>query len=109
MQHVQDDYYVHWNNQNIHLKCNGLDIRQIFNPDFKTYSIHLIIEHVFNSFSPWAYSVVTELVNTIMYVGGVLYNFVFIEFSFKTVSGDVTAFHRIAKMSSTGTIWAGKL
>ena len=26
---------------------------------------------------------------------GVLYNFVFTEFPFKTVSGDVTAFHRI--------------
>ena len=29
------------------------------------------------------------------YGEGVLYNFVFPEFSFKTVSGDVTAFHRI--------------
>ena len=29
------------------------------------------------------------------YGEGVLYNFVFPEFSFKTVSGDVSAFHRI--------------
>ena len=28
---------------------------------------------------------------------GVLYNFVFIEFPYKTVAGDVTAFHRIAQ------------
>ena len=30
---------------------------------------------------------------------GVLYNFVFTEFPFKTVSDDVTAFHKIANIS----------
>ena len=39
--------------------------------------------------------VVTELANTMKYGDGVLYNFVFNEFPFKTVSGDVTAFHRV--------------
>ena len=34
--------------------------------------------------------VVTELANTMKYGGGVLNNFVFTEFPFKTVSGDVT-------------------
>ena len=39
--------------------------------------------------------VVTELGNTMNSGRGVLYNFVFTKFSFKTVSGDGTAFHRI--------------
>ena len=39
--------------------------------------------------------VVTELANTMKYGEGVLYNFVFTEFPFKTVSCDITAFHRI--------------
>ena len=33
--------------------------------------------------------------HTMKYGGGVLHNFVFTQFLFKTVSGDVTAFHRI--------------
>ena len=37
----------------------------------------------------------TELANTMKCGEGVLYNFVFTEFQFKTVSGDVTAFHKI--------------
>ena len=44
--------------------------------------------------------VVTELATTMTYGGGVLYNFVFTEVPFKTVSGDVTAFHR---MTATDT------
>ena len=47
--------------------------------------------------------VVTELGNTIKYGGGVLYNFIFTDFPFKTVSGDVTAFHRIVTMSCGNT------
>ena len=31
------------------------------------------------------------------YGGGVLHDFIFTEFPFKTVSGDVTAFHRISR------------
>ena len=42
--------------------------------------------------------VFTELANTMKYGGGgVLHNLVFTEFPFKTVSGDVTAFHRIGE------------
>ena len=36
--------------------------------------------------------VVTELANTMKYGEGVLYNFVFTEFPFKTVSGDPLRF-----------------
>ena len=36
------------------------------------------------------------LANTVLMGEGVLYNILFTEFPFKTVSGDVTAFHRIA-------------
>ena len=40
--------------------------------------------------------VFTELANTMKYgEEGVLHNLVFTEFPFKTVSGEVTAFHRI--------------
>ena len=39
--------------------------------------------------------VVTELTNTMKYRGGALYNFIFTEFPFKTVSSDITEFHRI--------------
>ena len=39
----------------------------------------------------------TKLVNTMKYGEGVLYNFVFTQLPFKTVSGDVTAFHRLKK------------
>ena len=41
--------------------------------------------------------VISELANTIKYGEGVSYNFVFTEFLFKAVSGDVTAFPRIFK------------
>ena len=41
----------------------------------------------------------TELANTMMYGGGVLYNFVFTELPFKTLTPDVTVFHRIQKKS----------
>ena len=37
--------------------------------------------------------IVTELANAMKYEEGVLDNFVFTEFPFKMVSGDVTAFH----------------
>ena len=40
-------------------------------------------------------NVSTELANTMKYGGRILYNVVFIEQPFKSVSGDVTAFHRI--------------
>ena len=42
-----------------------------------------------------------QLANTIKYGGGLLYNFVFAEFPFKTASGDVTAFNRIARPIQT--------
>ena len=41
-------------------------------------------------------NIFTEIASTMMYREGVLYNFVFTEFPFKTVSGDVTAYHRIS-------------
>ena len=42
------------------------------------------------------YNIFTETASTMMYREGVLYNFIFTEFPFKTVSGDVTAYHRIS-------------
>ena len=43
----------------------------------------------------------TELANTMKYGGGLLYNFVFAEFPFKTASDDVTTFNRIARPIQT--------
>ena len=40
-------------------------------------------------------NIFTELANTMKYGGRVLYNFLFTELQFKTVFGDVFAFHRI--------------
>ena len=65
----------------------------------------LVILIMWNSIA-LASIVITEPADAMKYGEGVLYNSVFTEFPFKTVSGDVTALHRIPSQNKRTAIVA---